>query len=82
MLRVLIFVHCTLKERRSFGTTNLNEIFTWVYVSYAINKEIRGQTGGAIYMGLGLTHFRSIKQKLNTKIYSESELVGVRNYMP
>ena len=33
--RVLIFIYCTLEEKRAFGATNLNEIFTWVDVSYA-----------------------------------------------
>ena len=28
--RTLRFVHCTLKEKRAFGVTNINIIFTWV----------------------------------------------------
>ena len=64
---VLRFVHCTLEEKRAFDATNLNEIFTWVDVSYAIHYGMRSQTGGAMSMGLGVTHFSSSKQKLNKK---------------
>ena len=82
MRRVLIFVHCTLKEKRAFGATNLNEIFTWVNASYAIHYDIRIHTGGAISMVLGVTHCRSSKQKLNKKISIEEELVGASDYVP
>ena len=41
-----------------------------------------GSRGGVISMGLSDTNCRSSKQKLNTKIYTESELVGESNYMP
>ena len=61
--------------------TNLYKIFTWVDSSYAVHYVMKSQTGGAIYMGLGVTHCRSSKQKLNTKISTESELVGTSDYV-
>ena len=33
-------------------------------------------------IGLGVTHCRSSKQKLNTKISTEAELVGTSDYLP
>ena len=33
-------------------------------------------------MGLGVTHYRLSKKKLNTKISTESELVGASDYVP
>ena len=74
--------HCTFEEKSSYGTTNINEIFTWVDVSYKINNDMRSQIGGAISMGLEVTHFRSVKNKLSTKIITESDLVGESNYVP
>ena len=54
--RIIRFVHCILKEKSSFGATNINEIFTWVDASYAVHYDMRSHTGGAMSMGLGVTH--------------------------
>ena len=50
---------CTLEDKRDFGAIDLNEIFKWVDASYAIHHGMQSQTGGAMYMGLGFTKFRS-----------------------
>ena len=65
--RMLRFVHCALKEKRSFGATNLDEIFTFVGASYAVHHDTKSNTGGLLSMGLGVTHCRSSKQKLKMK---------------
>ena len=39
--RILRFVHCTLKEKRCFGATSLDEIFKWVDESYAVYNEMK-----------------------------------------
>ena len=39
-------------------------------------------TWGAMLLGLGVTNFRRIKHKLNTKTSTESDMVGERNYVP
>ena len=75
--------HCTLKEKRFFGAKKLDEISTWVDASYTLHYNTKSQTGrGAMFMGLSVTHCRSIKQKLNTKISTETELVGTSDYVP
>ena len=51
----------------AFGTTNIDEIFTWVDESYAVNHEMRIQTGDSMYMGLGVAHCGYSKKKFNTK---------------
>ena len=43
---------------------------------------MRGHTGKAISMGYGIVHGRLGKQKINTKSSTESELVGVSEYIP
>ena len=70
--RILRFFHCTLKEKRCFGATNLDEIFTWVGASYSVHHDMKSHTRGVIYMGLGVAHCRSSKKKLNTKSSTES----------
>ena len=43
---------------------------------------MRSQTGGTILMGWGSLHAKSSKQKLNTKSSTESDLVGMSDYLP
>ena len=81
MRRILRFSHFNFKEKRAFGSINLNKIYTWVDASYAVNIDINSQTGCAMYMRLGITNCRYSKQKLNTKISTESELVGADDRM-
>ena len=80
--RTLRFVPCTLKEKRAFGATNINEIFTRVDASYEVYHDMKIQTVVMISMGLCVTRFRSSKKKLNMKSSTESELVGASDYVP
>jgi hypothetical protein len=41
-----------------------------------------GHTGGVMSVGTGVIHGKSYKQKLNTRSTTESELVGVSEYLP
>jgi len=43
---------------------------------------MKSQTGGAMSMRLGVLHGKSSKQKLDVKISTEAELVGVSDYLP
>ena len=43
---------------------------------------MRGHTGGAMSMGYGIVHGKSGKQKINVKSSTETELVGVSEYLP
>jgi hypothetical protein len=43
---------------------------------------MRSQTGGAMSFGVGVIHCKTTRQKLNTKSSTESELVGVSDYLP
>ena len=82
MRRKIFFVHCTQKEKRDFGATNLNKIFIWIDASYAIHHYMRIQIGGEMSMGLDFTHCRSSNQNLNKTISTELELVGASDYVP
>ena len=80
--RVLSFVKGTLDDVRIIGATNLQSIFMFVDASYAVYANMRGQTGGCLSMGHGVFHAKSSKQKINTKSSTETELVGVGEYLP
>jgi hypothetical protein len=42
---------------------------------------MKNHTGGLI-LGTGVSDIESIKQKLNTKISTEAELLGASDYIP
>ena len=80
--RCLGFVKKTINEKRRIGASNLTDLYIWVDASHAIHGNMRGHTGGTMSMGLGTLHCKSPKQKLNTRSSTESELVGVSEYLP
>ena len=53
----------------------------WVDVEFAVNHDMKSHTGGMMSMERGSLYSASNKQKLNTKISTESELVGMDDLM-
>ena len=80
--RVIAFIKCTIDDVRIIGAHDLKSIFTWIDAAYAVNADMRSQTGGAMSMGLGVLHAKCSKQKLNVKSSTEAELVGTSEYLP
>jgi len=80
--RVLGFLKHTINDVRRIGIHNVGELITMVDASYAVHPNMRGHTGGLLTMGKGVLHTKSSKQKINTKSSTESELVGVSEYLP
>ena len=64
------------------GSKDLLKLETWVYASHAVHEFMRGHIGGCMSCGVGIIHGNSLKQKLNTKITTESEVVAVSEYVP
>ena len=73
---MLKFAKQTVEEKRVIGAKTLTDLYTWIDAAYAV------QTGGAMSFGHGMIHCRSSMQKINTKSSTESELVGVNDYLP
>ena len=73
---MIAYIQCTIDDVRIIGANDLKSIFTWIDASYAVNVDMRSQTGGAISLGLGVLHAKCNKQKLNVKSSTEAELVG------
>ena len=74
--RCVTFLKQSKENKRIIGCFKLKKTITWVDVSFAVNPNMRSHTGGAMSMGYVMIHFRSSNHKLNTKIITESELVG------
>ena len=72
----------TIDDKRIIGARMLSELYTQIDAAYAIHDNMRGHTGGAISMGYGLIHGKSSKQKINTKSFTELELVLAAEYIP
>ena len=82
LLRVLSYLSNTIDVIRVIGCKDLSHIFTWVDTAFAVHPNMRSHTGGAMSLGWGVIHSKSSKQKLNTKSSTETELVGVSEYLP
>jgi hypothetical protein len=80
--RVIAFIKNTIDDCRIIGATDLTKIFTWIDAAYAVNPDMKSQTGGAMSMGIGVLHAKGNKQKLNVKSSTEAELVGNSDYLP
>jgi hypothetical protein len=80
--RVLRYLYGTIDMVRIVGGKDLLTLHTWIDAAYAVHENMRSQTGGCMSFGHGIIHGRSSKQKLNTKSSTESELVGMSDYVP
>ena len=80
--RVIAYVKGTIDDVRIIGADSLSKIYTWIDAAYGVTSDMKSQTGGAMSLGLGVLHGKSVKQKLNVKSSTEAELVGVSDYLP
>ena len=51
--RVIAYIKCTIEDVRIIGSNDLQTVFTWIDAAYAVNSDMRCQTGGAMSFGLG-----------------------------
>ena len=54
----------------------------WIDASYAVYPNMWGHTGGGISMGKVFPIVALTDHMINTHSSTESEIVGVHNYMP
>jgi hypothetical protein len=79
--RVLMYLHGTPDEFLILGADNITIMKTWVDASYAVQKDMKSHTGGAVSFSRGAVMCKSAKQKLNAKSSTEVELVGASDYL-
>jgi hypothetical protein len=80
--RLLKYIGGTIYIPLILRVDNLNVIKWWVDASYATHGDCRGHTGAMMSLGRGAIIGMSKKQKLNTKSYTECELLGVDDASP
>ena len=80
--RLLCFLSETINDVRVIGASSMEILHTWIDASFAVHDDMKGHTGGTMSFGKGVLHAKSSKQKLNTKSSTETELIGVSEYIP
>ena len=65
--RVIQYLRQTIDDVRTIEYNDLKSLYTWVDAAYGVWLNMRSQTGGCMSMGLSMVHYKSSKQKLNTK---------------
>jgi hypothetical protein len=79
--RLLQYLNRTIDVFLTIGADNLTDMNTWIDASYAVHADMKSHTGGGISLGRGATMSKSSKQKLNTKSFTEAEVVGASDYV-
>ena len=80
--RILEYLKGTENLSLTLGADTLDVIHTWVDAAHGVHCDARGHTGGLISFGRGTIANKSIKQKLNSKSSTETELIGTSDYLP
>ena len=75
-------MYTTIDVPRIIGAGGLSILQTYVDASYALHDDMKGHPGGLTTLSLVIIQGKATKQKLNTKSSTESELVGVSDYVP
>ena len=74
--RIVWYLNGTKKDKLIFSADNLHIIKWYVDTSLAVHPDFKSHTGGGMTMGVGFPISVSRKQKFDTKIICESEIVG------
>ena len=82
LLRMINYLRATLELPLNIQASNTNIVIFWVDGSCVIHPDCKSQTGGTQSLGKGSIISSSIKQKLNTRSSTETELVAADDLMP
>ena len=82
LLRLMQYLRNTINMPLTLRSDGNNIVKWWVDGSYAVHPDMHSQTGGTMSLGKGAIIITSIKQKMNTKSSTETELIAADNLMP
>ena len=82
LLRLMQYLRNTTDMPLTLRADGTNIIKWWVDGLYAVHPDMRSQTGGTMSLGKGPIIRTSIKQKMNTKISTKTELLAADKPMP
>ena len=81
-MRVLEYLKGTPEEFLTLSMKDTKMIKWWVDVSYAVHGNMRSHTWGVMPMWKGALYYTYHKQKINTKISTEEDLMDADDVMP
>ena len=64
------------------GANRTGMLKWWINVSYAVHLNLRGHSGGGIFMERSFSLSASTKHNLNTRSSTKSKIVGLDDFMP
>ena len=82
LAHLMMYIRGTIDLPLTLSANGTGMLKWYVYGSYRVNPNIRGHSGGGLSMGTGFPISSSTKEKLNTRSSTESEIVGVDDFMP
>ena len=80
--RVLRYLKGTRRLRLRLKIDNLDFITWLVDASHGVHRDMRGHTGAGLTLGEGAAITLCMKQKMNTRSSTETEIVGVHDALP
>ena len=72
LAHIMMYIRGTVDLPRTLRSNGKSMLKWYVEGSYGVHSNMRGNSGGGIYMGTGLPISSSTKQKLNTRSSTES----------
>ena len=82
LIRMVQYLRATRRLVHTLKADDLTVVKWRADSSYAVHPDMRTHTGGNMSLGKGAIYGISTRQKLNTKISNEAELVGAGDVMP
>ena len=82
LLRLMQYLINTTDMPLTLRADGTNIVKWWVDGYYAVHLEMRSQTGGTTSLGKGVIISTSIKQKMNMKRSTATELIAAVELMP
>ena len=82
LAHIMMYIRGTLYLPLTLSANGTGMLKWYVDGSYVVHTNMRGHSGGGFSMGTIFPISSSTKQKLNTRTLTESEIVGVNNFMP
>eukprot|EP01036_Dinobryon_divergens_P034556 gene34556-44667_t len=81
LTRLLFYLNDTKDLGLTLEVTNGIKVLAYIDASHGSHPNFKGHTGGIISLGHGAVHAKSSKQKLNSKSSTETELIGLSDYL-
>ena len=80
--RAIQYLNMNQRDHLTPGASNLDNLLTFIDVSFGCHPDMKSQTGGGVSFGRGFFITPSTEQKMDTGSTKEPEIVGATDYLP